>query len=94
MRSYKERVPKRPRTDSTSTCAFHPDLLAEVWSDIVDGAASYPVSDSGLTVAIGVAFCTCGGRYSSKGVDSDDPESDRTGASKAKGPGSSLGRSD
>lgn len=42
----KERLLKRPRTDSTSAYAFHTALLAEVWvTDIIDGAASCPVSE-------------------------------------------------
>jgi hypothetical protein len=48
----KERVPKRPRTDSASAYAFHSDIFRGVWmTDAVDGAASCPVSDSGVTVA-------------------------------------------
>jgi hypothetical protein len=76
----KGQVLKHPRTDSTFMYAFHPDLLAEVWSDIVDRAASCLVSGSGLRlmVAIWSHFLHMRKPLIVQGSGQHDPERDRT----------------
>jgi hypothetical protein len=52
VKEDKERVPKRPKMDSASAYALFTDLFAQVQdTDIINQAASCPVSDSRATAA-------------------------------------------